>query len=224
LLDRLPQRMTEAGYDVAPTEHGWQVRGHSVSCAIETKIIDLGTIPDRDVLESPHLVTASALLDLVSDEWLRALAARCREVRAAALFAITYNGRSSCSPVEPEDQLVLDLFNRHQRTDKGLGGSAAGPGAVASVIEAFEDAGYLVVREASDWHIGPEARRFQRELIDGWAHAASEIDPGSAPTIAQWRERRLAHIADGRSHLVVGHDDVGAWLPRAGRGGGVGRR
>lgn len=212
LLDRLPQRMTDAGYDVAPTANGWEVRGHSVACAIETKIIDLATIPERDVLESPHLVTASALLDLVSDQWLRSLASRCRDIGAAALFAITYNGRSSCSPVEPEDDLVLELFNRHQRTDKGLGGIAAGPGAVASAIRAFEEAGYRVVREASDWNIGPEAMSFQRELIDGWAHAASEIEPSAAPTIARWRERRLAHVAGGRSHLVVGHDDVGGWV------------
>jgi hypothetical protein len=213
LLDHIPRRMTEAGYDVAPTSNGWELRSNRVACLIETKVIDLATIPRGDVLDSPHLVTASALLDLVSDVWLRSLAAWCLDMRAAALFAITYNGRSSCSPPEPEDRVVLELFNRHQRTDKGLGGPAAGPGAVASVVRAFDEAGYLVVREASDWNIGPEAVSFQRELIHGWAHAASEIDPGAALTIAGWRERRLVHVADGRSHLVVGHDDVGAWLP-----------
>jgi hypothetical protein len=213
LLDNIPRRMSEAGYDVAPRSNGWEIRGNGVSCLIEPKVIELATIPDAEVLESPHLVTASALLDLVSDSWLRSLAARCLDMRAAALFAITYNGHSSCSPPEPEDRLVLELFNRHQRTDKGLGGPAAGPAAVAAVVRAFDETGYLVVREASDWNIGPEDVSFQRELIDGWAHAASEIDPGSALTIARWRERRLTHVADGRSHLVVGHDDVGAWLP-----------
>jgi hypothetical protein len=213
LLDHIPWRMTEAGYDVSPASNGWEVRSSRVAALIETRVIDLATIPSGDLPDLPHLVTASALLDLVSDEWLRSLAGWCLEMRAAALFAITYNGRSSCSPAEPEDRLVLELFNRHQRTDKGLGGPAAGPGAVASVVRAFDEAGYLVVREPSDWNIGPDAVRFQRELIAGWAGAASEIDPGAALTIARWRERRLAHVASGRSHLVVGHDDVGAWLP-----------
>jgi len=34
------------------------------------------------------------------------------------------------------------------------------------------------------------------------------------PTIARWRARRLAHVDAGRSRLVVGHDDLAAWLPR----------
>ena len=39
-----------------------------------------------------ELVTGSALLDLVSKDWLVALAAACREAGCAALFALTYDG------------------------------------------------------------------------------------------------------------------------------------
>ena len=50
------------------------------------------------IFEGRSLVTASALLDLVSEAWLRALAARCAESGAAALFALSYDGRIVCSP------------------------------------------------------------------------------------------------------------------------------
>jgi len=67
------------------------------------------------------LVTASALLDLVSEDWLAALAARCRESGAAILFALSYDGRIRCSPEEPNDATICALVNEHQRTDKGFG-------------------------------------------------------------------------------------------------------
>jgi hypothetical protein len=50
-------------------------------------------------------------------------------------------------------------------------------------------------------------------LIEGWAGAATEMVRDRAPTIARWRARRLAHVGAGRSRLVVGHDDLAAWLP-----------
>src|SRR5258707_11635990 len=101
--------------------------------AIERKVMNLGD-PDASAIASvvagAHLVTASALLDLVSERWLRELASACRSHGAAALFALTYNGRSACTPVEPEDDHVRQLFNTHQRrNDKGFG-IAAGPDAV----------------------------------------------------------------------------------------------
>jgi hypothetical protein len=44
--------------------------------------------------------------------------------------------------------------------------------------------------------------------------AAAEVAPDLAPTIARWRARRFEHVAAGRSRLIVGHDDLAAWLPR----------
>src|SRR5512138_1214975 len=81
----------------------------------------------RDVVLDPKLfagrslVTASALLDLVSDAWLDALVVRCREAGAAVLFALTYDGRIDFAPAELEDEVICGLVNQHQRTDKGFG-------------------------------------------------------------------------------------------------------
>lgn len=217
LLAELPERISSwgaaRGYEVRTDAGRCIVRGVHLECDVETRQQDLGTLDDREIFAGRHLVTASALLDLVSESWLRALAAHCRAEGALALFAITYNGRSACTPVEAEDEDVRDLMNRHQQTDKGLGGRAAGPDAGACAERCFAEAGYRVRREPSDWTLGPAEGDVQRLLIGGWADAATEMAPDRASTIARWRARRLAHVAAGRSRIVVGHDDLAAWPP-----------
>jgi len=169
---------------------------------------------DASLFAGRALVTASALLDLASDAWLQALATRCRESGAAVLFALTYDGRIDYAPAEPEDDLIRDLVNTHQRTDKGLG-LAAGPAAAVKTGELFAAAGYHIEREASDWVLTSESRSLQHQLIDGWAKAAMAAAPEQAPAIADWRERRIAHIDAGRSQLIVGHKDLAGWLPQS---------
>ena len=166
---------------------------------------------DTSLFDRRSLVTASALLDLVSESWLRTLVGRCRAQGAALLFALTYDGRITFEPIEPEDALVRDCVNRHQRTDKGFG-PALGPSAVARAVDLFRAAGYVVRTASSDWVLmrtsAPDA--LQRELIDGWADAARTIAPDQLSSIDEWRRKRRNHVASGRSILVVGHHDLAA--------------
>ena len=181
---------------------------------VETCHLDLNSLngdAGRECFSGRALVTASALLDLVSAEWLRALAARCRDTRAAVLFALNYDGRIQFSPEEPEDAEVRELVNQHQRTDKGFG-VALGPDAPAAAERFLVSLGYRVERERSDWVLEPDSHELQRQLIDGWARAAAEIAPERSGLIDGWRTRRLAHVAAGRSRLVVGHVDLAAWI------------
>jgi hypothetical protein len=182
----------------------------TLDCRIETMRTNLGIL-DAQMFAGRDLVTASALLDLVSESWLDALASHCRAAGATALFALTYNGRSRSAPEEPEDDLVRSLMNHHQRqNDKGFGW-AAGPDAVAAAERAFTAVGYRVRREPSDWVLAPDARELQRQLIEGWAEAAVEIAPEQSSAVRDWRNRRLAHVDANRSRITVGHDDLAAW-------------
>jgi hypothetical protein len=117
-----------------------------------------------------------------------------------------------CSPDEDGDEAIRQLVNAHQATDKGFG-PALGPAATGAAAECFGALGYSVEREASDWHLGPGEAELQRQLIAGWADAAAQIAPDRADTIDTWRARRLGHVDGGRSHIVVGHDDLAVWLP-----------
>jgi hypothetical protein len=182
-----------------------------VGVSVSTRATNLGSLTG-DLFTDRDLVTASALLDLVSESWLASLAQHCRRVGAAALFALTYNGESQCTPVEPEDEFVRTLMNRHQRqNDKGFG-RAAGPDATHAAERVFRAAGYVVTRARSDWVLDTSTSALQRPLVEGWADAAIEMAPEDRSAIESWLLRRLHHIADGRSRIVVGHEDLGAWI------------
>jgi len=211
LLGRMRTWGVARGYQVDITGNACKIRGSRLDCHVETLQLDLGVLSDRVLFSGRRLVTASALLDLVSESWLRALAAHCRAEGASALFTISYNGHSSCEPHEPEDEAVLELFNRHQRTDKGLGGPAAGPDAADTAARCFAETGFHVQRVPSNWDLAPTEQDMQRVLVDGWANAATEVAPRRARMISDWRARRLAHVDAGVSHVIVGHDDLAAW-------------
>ena len=67
-------------------------------------------------------------------------------------------------------------------------------------------------RARSDWMLTPRvARSCSGQLIEGWAQAASEMAPAQVAVFEAWRRRRLAHVDAGRSHIVVGHQDLAAW-------------
>jgi hypothetical protein len=55
-------------------------------------------------------------------------------------------------------------------------------------------------------------RNLQAQLIEGWAGAAAAVAPDRAASIQSWKARRLAHVAAGRSQLIVGHEDLAGWL------------
>ena len=214
LLARVPERLStwagRSGRVVSSDEHGVRMTGTGrPEIRVATRRVDLAVLDDRAVFANRDLVTASALLDLVSESWLRALAARCRDAGVAALFALTYDGTIECTPNEPEDRMIRDLVNCHQRTDKGFG-PALGPDAVAVAERCFVGEGFQVRREPSDWQLPPAMRELQRELIDGWARAAIEAAPAQGAAIDRWRARRLAHVDEGRSHIVIGHEDLAA--------------
>jgi hypothetical protein len=208
-----PQRWLLVDHDATLLRHA--ARAFPPQVQIETRQVDLAAIAEdqmRALFDGRALVTASALLDLVSERWMLTLAACCREAGAAALFALSYDGRVECAPADEADESVRLLVNDHQRRDKGFG-SALGPAAADCAARAFAALGYHVQRDRSDWMLDAESAGLQRELIDGWARAAIEMAPSRAAPIDAWRARRLAHVTGGRSALRVGHQDLAAWIP-----------
>jgi SAM-dependent methyltransferase len=178
----------------------------------------VGDLADEglDAVDGADLVTASALLDLVSRPWLEALCRRCAEDGAAAYFALSYDGRVVWEAPDGDDAFVLDAVNRHQRKDKGLGG-ALGPEA-SDVAEAlFREAGYRTWSRPSPWRLAaPDDTALAHRLVDGWVEAALETEPSAEARIRRWASRRRDDIAIGRTDLQVGHLDLLALPPEGG--------
>ena len=152
------------------------------------------------------LVTASALLDLVSAPWLQALIDGARDARAACLFGLTVDGRTTWDPADPGDETVHGLFNRHQRRDKGFG-PALGAQAAATALLQMARAGYETLQTQTDWLIdGAMAPQMQLAMVEGVAAAALEQNPAATDALLAWKARRSADI--GRTRLRVGHVDI----------------
>jgi hypothetical protein len=152
------------------------------------------------------LITISALLDLVSEDWLDRFA---RHVAAHALrvyAALTYDGRIELSPADPLDAAIASAVNAHQRTDKGFG-PALGPSAAAAAISKFEALGYAIVQGQSDWMIGAADHEIQQELLAGWAGAAGEVNSLQRSDVGNWLVRRRSAVQQRVSTMRVGHVD-----------------
>ncbi|MGA7488653.1 MAG: class I SAM-dependent methyltransferase [Xanthobacteraceae bacterium] len=159
-------------------------------------------------LDGPlDLVTASALLDLVSAEWLDRLAVEAAARRLPVYAALSYDGRAMIEPARPLDSELLAGFNRHQRTDKGFG-PALGPTAAARAAERFEHFGYSVVQGRADWICGPDDRAVQDAIFTGWAELAPLATGLAGAEVESWLAARRVCLAEGRSRLRVGHVDI----------------
>lgn len=150
------------------------------------------------------LITASALLDLVSQAWINALVAYAQRHKAAVLVALSYDGRINFDPVLADDQSVRDWVNQHQRGPKDMG-SALGPDAGEYARQAFIKGGYTVQTTDTDWQLSADQMALQRATITGWHQAALAIAPDQAERLDNWLEQRTQRL--NQTILTVGHCD-----------------
>ncbi len=171
------------------------------------------------------LVTCSALLDLVPEDWLERLARACRAAGCGAYLALTYDGAMEWSAAgsgsdgpggaaDPDDAAIRDAVNAHQRRERGPA-TALGPAAAAAAETLFRTVGYRTWRLPSPWRLGPGDRALALALIDGWEDAVLDLSPppARARRVRAWARRRRQTAARGHFGLTVGHQDLLALPP-----------
>lgn len=149
------------------------------------------------------LVTAAALFDLVSPEWLDGLAAALAARSLPLYTVLIYDGLMEWSLPHPLDEPLRASFNAHQRRDKGFG-PAAGPQAGPHLAARLAEAGYEVMTASSPWLLGPEDQALLVTNAVGIANAAREMGDLPEAEIERWLDMRRR---EGRS-CVIGHIDV----------------
>lgn len=177
----------------------------SAGVAVETQQFDLNA-DVGPLFDGADLVTASALIDLVSEPWLANLAAAAAARSLPVYIALTFDGRAGFGSADPLDAEVIAAVNAHQRGNKGFG-PALGPGAAASAERIFRSLGYSFAKGASDWVVAATDTKFLIEMLEGWRHAAGEMGELSAGVLDGWFTRRRQAIEAGKLSLNVGHVD-----------------
>lgn len=173
----------------------------------QTKVANLANGVAKTLLDGVQLVTASALLDLVSHSWLEHLVERCRAQRIALLFAISVDGRIRFDPPLHNDPLIVASFAKDQTLEKGLG-APLGATAPKHMKQLLSDHGFATVSGAADWHLDAGDATLQRMFLDSYTQAARQSEPAAIEEINAWLETRHALIAAGDHKIEVGHTDI----------------
>jgi len=174
---------------------------------VETTVADLRDADMAALIGDAEVLSASALLDLVSADWIDRLVAGCVEAGAAAWLTLSVDGSDAWFPALRGDWAAGRAFARDQARDKGFGPSL-GPEAVFHAAKRFREAGFQVMTAKSDWRLGPGAAALQQELLRGHALAAMGADPARGRVHEAWAHRRLYEIAAGRGGVRIGHTDL----------------
>jgi hypothetical protein len=166
-------------------------------------------------LAGTSLVTASALLDLLTVDELDALADACVTAGCPALLTLSVTGGARLTPSDPLDAAFAAAFDAHQRRTVGSdslspGGARRllGPDAGAVAVAAFDRRGATVLTRPSPWLLDAAHADLVEEWLRGWIAAACDERPELAEHAAGYLHRRLDALAAGRLRVTVGHLDV----------------
>jgi hypothetical protein len=193
LLERARADMVEVSADGGPV-------------TVETRQHDATSLTADD-LRGAALVTASALLDLLTAEEVERIAAACAGAGCPALLTLSVSGRVELTPADPLDERIAEAFNAHQRRVV-TGRRLLGPDAVAVAADAFARLGVATRVRPSPWRLGEHNADLTAQWFAGWVDAAREQAPELAGPAGEYARRRRADLAEGRLRAVVGHDDL----------------
>ncbi len=177
--------------------------------ATRTSVEQLAELPP-DAFRGASLVTASALLDVITADEARTIVDACIAAGCPALFSLTVTGRVELDLADPADAEFGAAFNDHQRR-LADGRRLLGPDAAGVVARMFGSAGWTVRERETPWRLGPGEPALVGEWLDGWVGAAVEQRPALGGGASDYLLRRRAQLTGGRLSVVVDHRDVIAW-------------
>jgi hypothetical protein len=163
----------------------------------EVRRSDITRLTPGDLADT-DLITASALLDMLTKDELDRMLGACRG--RPMLLAMTVVGGVTMTPAEPLDARIGAAFNVHQRR-----GGRLGPDAVGAAVDQVR--GEVLVRP-SPWRLDATYADLMTEWLEGWVAAAHDQEPALAAEAGAYRDRRLAQAAAGELAVTVDHADL----------------
>ena len=173
---------------------------------VEAKQSDITRLNPGDLADAT-LITASALLDLLTEDNLAGLVAVCVGAGCPALLTLSVVGRVNLRPADPMDGRVAAAFDAHQRRTTE-GGRLLGPDAVAVALDQFSRLAAEVLVRPSPWRLGALQADLAAEWFTGWIGAACEQQVELAAETDAYIRRRLAEAIEGQLAVTVDHADL----------------
>jgi trans-aconitate methyltransferase len=200
LHDRDADLLAVAAADVP----GLAADGDAVT--VETRQSDITSLHAGE-LAGGSLITASALLDLLTEDDMARLAGVCAGAACPVLLTLSVTGRVDITPADALDRRVAAAFNGDQRrtTERGR---LLGPDAVAFAVDEFGRRCAEVVVRPSPWRLGSAHAALVAEWLIGWVGAACEHQVELTAETNAYVRRRLTQLATGRLTVIVDHADL----------------
>jgi hypothetical protein len=173
---------------------------------VETRRSDVTQLRPDDLADAT-LITASALLDLMTDDELAGLIDVCAKAGCPALLSMSVVGRVELAPADPLDSRIAAAFDAHQRRMTARG-RLLGPDAVAAAVEGFRRLGAKVLVRPTPWRLGVSEAGLAAEWFSGWIRAAREQSVDLASATDLYARRRMAEARAGQLAVTVGHADL----------------
>jgi hypothetical protein len=183
---------------------GPAVNGAAVT--VEAKHSDITRLQPGELTDAT-LITASALLDVLTEEELYRLLNACAVAGCPALLTLSVVGRVKLNPPHPMDGRVAAAFDVHQRrsTERGR---LLGPDAVALAADEFARLGATVRVRPSPWRLGALQSELAAEWFTGWVGAACEQQVELVRETGAYTRLRLTQARAGQLDVTVEHTDL----------------
>ena len=196
LVDNDPEVLAEA------------IDRHSNDYSVESFLVDLSET-QKLPLDSVSMITASALFDLVSENFIQELCQLVKgknDYRPVGLYsALNYDGCIKWTPSHPLDAAILVNFNTDQRRDKGFG-PALGPDASDFLQSQFNVTKFQCLSANSPWLLDSGDYLITESLINGISEVALQTDGLTNSDVLSWKAFRMKNIRTGSCFL--GHTDI----------------
>jgi hypothetical protein len=173
---------------------------------VETRLSDITQL-ETDELAGATLITASALLDLMTGDELAGLVGACAGAGCPVLLTLSVAGHVDVAPADPLDSRVAAAFDAHQRRMTAAG-RLLGPDAVAAAVAEFRGLGADVLVRPSPWRLGAAQSDLAAEWLTGWVGAACEHEAELATEADGYAQRRLTEARARQLDVTVGHADL----------------
>ncbi|WP_338751866.1 class I SAM-dependent methyltransferase [Janibacter alittae] len=177
----------------------------------EWRLREITRLPPSD-LTGASLVTASALLDMMTREEIERMVASIAGAGCPALITLSVVGQVKLAPAHPLDGRITAAFNDHQMRETGHG-QLLGPGAVDVAAAEFLHAGYTVQLAPSPWQVDSRDTVLLESWLTGWVGAACEQDSTLQSEGSDYLGLRKEQVEGGQLAATVHHRDL-FFLPR----------
>jgi SAM-dependent methyltransferase len=173
---------------------------------VETRIGDITRL-DHGELAGASLITASALLDMMTGAELDRLVASCAQADCPVLITLSVTGHVDLDPGDPADAVFREAFNDHQRRPAAEG-PRLGPDAFDAAVDAFTRLDHDVTVQPSPWRLGRDQPALAQAWLEGWVGPACEQRPELEDLRPSYLRRRLGELAADRLQVTVHHQDL----------------